>query len=136
MAHPIGPGARPRGAGADDPDVSVHAAGGHVADNYNRKRIVVLMTAAIAAASLGVAFISWHHAPVIWIYFCLFTGSTANTFMRAANAAFLPALVAREDFPRAVELERRRLPALLHHRPGGRRRAYRLDGLALFQPSQ
>ena len=75
---------------------------GHVADNYNRKRIVVLTTAAIAAASLGVAFISWYHAPVIWIYFCLFLGSAANTFMRAASAAFLPALVARQDFPRAV----------------------------------
>ena len=75
---------------------------GHVADNYNRKRIVVLTTAAIAAASLGVAFISWRHAPVIWIYFCLFVGSAANTFMWAANAAFLPALVARKDFPRAV----------------------------------
>ncbi len=75
---------------------------GHVADNYNRKRIVVLTTAVIAAASLGVAFISWHHAPVGWIYFCLFVGATANTFMRAANAAFLPALVSRNDFPRAV----------------------------------
>ncbi|HUA37246.1 MAG TPA: MFS transporter [Candidatus Sulfopaludibacter sp.] len=75
---------------------------GHVADNYNRKRIVVVTTAVIAAASLGVAFISWYHAPVIWIYVCLFLGSTANTFMRAANAAFLPALVARQDFPRAV----------------------------------
>jgi MFS family permease len=75
---------------------------GHVADNYSRKQIVVLTTAAIAMASLAVAFISWRHAPVIWIYFCLFVGSTANTFMRAANAAFLPALVAREDFPRAV----------------------------------
>ena len=75
---------------------------GHVADNYNRKRIVVLMTAVIAAASLGVAFISWRHAPVAWIYFCLFIGSTARTFMWAANAAFLPALVDRKDFPRAV----------------------------------
>ena len=75
---------------------------GHVADNYNRKRIVVLTTAAIAATSLGVAIISWYHAPVIWIYFCLFLGSAANTFMRAANAAYLPALVARTDFPRAV----------------------------------
>src|SRR5208282_3578553 len=72
---------------------------GHVADNYSRKRIVVLMTGAIAASSLGVAFISWRHAPVIWIYFFLFIGSTANTFMRAANAAFLPALVDRKDFP-------------------------------------
>jgi MFS family permease len=75
---------------------------GHVADNYSRKRIVVLTTAAIAASSLGVAFISWRHAPVFWIYFFLFTGSTANTFMRAANAAFLPALVDRKDFPRAA----------------------------------
>jgi MFS family permease len=75
---------------------------GHVADNYDRKQIVVVTTAAIAVASLGVAFISWWHASVGWIYFCLFVGSTANTFMRAANSAFLPALVAREDFPRAV----------------------------------
>ena len=75
---------------------------GHVADNYSRKRTVVLMTAVIAASSLGVAFISWRHAPVVWIYFCLFIGSTANTFMRAANAAFLPALVDRANFPRAV----------------------------------
>jgi MFS family permease len=63
---------------------------------------VVLMTAAIAASSLGVAFVSWRHAPVSWIYFYLFTGSTANTFMRAANAAFLPALVSRKEFSRAV----------------------------------
>ena len=75
---------------------------GHVADNYNRKRIVVLMTAVIAAASLGVAFVSWRQAPVFWIYFCLFIGSTANTFMRAANAAFLPALVSRREFSRAA----------------------------------
>ena len=75
---------------------------GHVADNYNRKRVVVLTTAAIAAASLGVGLVSWRHAPVSWIYFCLFVGSTANTFMRAANAAFLPALVSRREFSRAV----------------------------------
>ncbi len=75
---------------------------GHVADNYNRKRIVVLMTAVIAAASLGVAVISALRAPVPWIYLCLFIGSTARTFMWAANAAFLPHLVDRKDFPRAV----------------------------------
>ncbi|MGA3284625.1 MAG: MFS transporter [Verrucomicrobiota bacterium] len=75
---------------------------GHVADNYNRKRIVVLMTAIIAAASLGVAVISALRAPVPWIYLCLFIGSTARTFMWAANAAFLPHLVDRKEFPRAV----------------------------------
>src|SRR5208337_2270242 len=75
---------------------------GHVADNYNRKWIVVLMTAVIAAASLGVAVISALRAPVSWIYLCLFIGATARTFMWAANAAFLPHLVDRKDFPRAV----------------------------------
>ena len=75
---------------------------GHVADNYNRKRIVVLMTAVIAAVSLGVAVISTLRAPVSWIYLCLFIGATARTFMWAANAAFLPHLVARKDFSRAV----------------------------------
>jgi MFS family permease len=75
---------------------------GHVADNYNRNRVVVLMTAVIAAASLGVAVISALRAPVFWIYLCLFIGATARTFMWAANAAFLPHLVDRKDFPRAV----------------------------------
>jgi len=75
---------------------------GHAADNYNRKQVVVLMTAVIAAASLGMAFISWRQAPVFWIYFYLFIGSTANTFMRAANAAFLPGLVDRREFSRAA----------------------------------
>ncbi len=75
---------------------------GHVADNYNRKQIVVLMTGAIALASLGMAVVSWRQAPVFWIYFYLFIGSTANTFMRAANAAFLPGLVDRREFSRAA----------------------------------
>ncbi len=75
---------------------------GHIADNYNRKRIVVLMTAVMVAMSLGMAAVSALKAPVYWIYVCLFIGGTARTFSWAANAAFLPALVERKDFPRAV----------------------------------
>ncbi|MGA3162687.1 MAG: MFS transporter [Verrucomicrobiota bacterium] len=75
---------------------------GHVADNYNRKRIVALMAIVIAMASLGMAVVSALKAPVYWVYVCLFVGGTARTFMWAANAAFLPHLVDRKDFPRAV----------------------------------
>ena len=75
---------------------------GHVADNYNRKRVVALMTTVVAAASLGVAVVSALRAPVHWIYLCLFIGATARTFMWAASAAFLPQLVDRKVFPRAV----------------------------------
>src|SRR5208282_5805281 len=75
---------------------------GHVADNYNRKWVVMWMTTVLAVSSVGVAVISVLQAPVYWIYLCLFVGGTARTFMWAANAAFLPALVDRKVFPRAV----------------------------------
>jgi MFS family permease len=75
---------------------------GHLADNYNRKRIIVVMAAVMATTSLGVAAISALQAPVFWIYVCLFVGGTARTFSWAANAAFLPALVERKVFSRAV----------------------------------
>jgi MFS family permease len=75
---------------------------GHVADNYNRKWVVMWMTVVLAVSSAGVAVISVLQAPVCWIYLCLFVAGTARTFMWAANAAFLPALVDRKVFPRAV----------------------------------
>ena len=40
---------------------------GHVADNYNRKRIIILMTFFIGCASLGLTFISNSNGPVSWL---------------------------------------------------------------------
>ncbi len=75
---------------------------GHLADNHDRKRIIVLMTAVIAAASVGLAFISALRADVLWIYFCLFAAGTARTFLWPASSAFLPHLVSRHDFSKAI----------------------------------
>ena len=75
---------------------------GHVADNHDRQRIIVLMTFVIACASLGLTLISALGAHVFWIYFCLFTAGTARTFLWPASSAFLPHLVSRRDFSRAV----------------------------------
>src|SRR6478609_9972178 len=75
---------------------------GHVADNHERKRIIVLMTFVIACASLALTVISASQAAVGWIYLCLFIGGTARTFLWPASSAFLPRLVSRENFPRAV----------------------------------
>jgi MFS family permease len=75
---------------------------GHVADNFNRKRIIVLMNLVIAAASLGLALISYWRVPVFWIYLCLFAAGVARTFLWPASSAFLPQLVSRRDFSRAV----------------------------------
>jgi MFS family permease len=75
---------------------------GHVADNHDRKRIIVLTNSVIACASLGLTLTSALGANVFWIYFCLFAAGTARTFLWPANSAFLPHLVSRQDFSRAV----------------------------------
>jgi len=75
---------------------------GHVADNYNRKSIIILMMLIMAAASLGLTLISAFEANVFWTYFCLFAAGTARTFLWPSSAAFLPQLVSRQNFSRAV----------------------------------
>jgi MFS family permease len=75
---------------------------GHLADNFNRKRIILIALLVSSGASLGLALISWQHGPVGWIYACLFMAATARTFLWPASSAFLTSLVPRELFPRAV----------------------------------
>jgi len=75
---------------------------GHVADNYNRKRVILLMIVVVALSSVGLTVISIFQADVFWTYFCLLTAGTARTFLWPASAAFMPQLVSRRDFPRAV----------------------------------
>jgi MFS family permease len=47
-------------------------------------------------------FVSRSHAPVYWIFLCLVCSGIARTFMWSASASFLPQLVSREEFPRAL----------------------------------
>ncbi len=75
---------------------------GHVADSFNRKRIILAMTLCILLASVGLTVISALQAPVSWTYLCLFLAGTARTFLWPASAAFLPQLVPRGNFSRAV----------------------------------
>jgi len=75
---------------------------GHLADNYSRKRVIVVTTFFVMLASLGLAYVSARQAPVSWIYLCLFITGAARTFLWAASASFLPQLVERKEFSRAV----------------------------------
>jgi MFS family permease len=75
---------------------------GHVADNYERKRVIVAMISVTVLASFGLMLISAFHASVFWIYVCLFIAGTGRTFLWPASAAFLPHLVPRKQFARAV----------------------------------
>ena len=75
---------------------------GHLADNLNRKGIIIAMTALTAMASLGLTLVSVLSARTLWIYFCLFAAGSARTFLWPASSSFLPQLVSRQAFPRAV----------------------------------
>ena len=75
---------------------------GHVADNYNRKKIIIAMSLVVLLAMLGLALTSALHASLNWTYLCLFVTGAARTFLGAASAAFLPALVDRKDLSQAV----------------------------------
>lgn len=75
---------------------------GHVADNYERKGVILIMTLLTSACSVGLAMVSLFQAPVVWVYLCLFVSGSARTFVWPASASFLPQLVSRRLFPRAV----------------------------------
>src|SRR5881409_3406185 len=75
---------------------------GHVADNYERKRTILGMVFLATLSSTGLALISAFHADVPWIYGCLFAAGVARTFLWPASQAFLPQLVQRQNFSRAV----------------------------------
>jgi MFS family permease len=75
---------------------------GYIADNFNRKRVVLATTLLSVLAALSLVLISILNAPVFCVYVCLLIQATARTIQWPANAAFLPHLVAREQFPRAV----------------------------------
>lgn len=75
---------------------------GHVADNFDRKKVIVWMSIVVFASCIGLTTASALHAKVYWTYVCLFVLGSARTFMWAASAAFLPQLVDRKDLSRAV----------------------------------
>jgi MFS family permease len=75
---------------------------GHFADTFSRKKIILISTLILAAASVGLTLISYFAAPVFWIYVCLFVLGAARTFLWPASAAFVTSLVPLNQFSRAV----------------------------------
>ena len=75
---------------------------GYIADNFNRKRVIVLMTFLVALGAAALALVSALNVPVACIYFCLIIVGAAKTILWPANASFLPHLVTRQQLPRAI----------------------------------
>ncbi len=75
---------------------------GHMADTRDRKKIILAMQLVLTLAAVGLALISSYAASVSWMYGCLLASAVARTFLWSASASFLPQLVSREEFPRAI----------------------------------
>jgi MFS family permease len=75
---------------------------GHVADQYNRKRIVLVTQFLIALSSFGLAVLSLHQGPIILIYLCLFGIGTARAFNGPASSTLLPQTVPPHIFTSAA----------------------------------
>lgn len=84
------------------PVLSLAILGGHVADRYDRRRVLTGSVTLNLVASLGLAaasFFAWH---IAWIYGFLLLIGTARAFQQPAKSALLPQLVPRAVFSNAV----------------------------------
>ena len=80
---------------------------GHLADIFNRKKIILAATGLLGLASLGLTFVSAFTAadnPLFqyYVYLLLIVAAVGRTFMWPASAAFISQLVPRHQLPRAV----------------------------------
>jgi MFS family permease len=84
------------------PVIALVLPAGHVADRFDRRRVILATQVVLAVGSLGLAAVSHRQAPVSWIYVLLFAIGSARAFLWPARASFLPQIVSREKFSNAV----------------------------------
>jgi MFS family permease len=75
---------------------------GYVADQFNRKKLVLVTQVLLAASSLGLAWSSLSQGPVWIIYLCLFGIGLARAFNGPAASTLLPQTVPPETFTNAA----------------------------------
>src|ERR1041384_1889236 len=75
---------------------------GHVADQYNRKRIVLITELFLALCVLGLGWLSHTRGPLLWIYALLLGIGIARAFNDPASSTLLPQTVPPELFPNAA----------------------------------
>jgi MFS family permease len=75
---------------------------GHVADQFNRKRIILITQVLLAACALGLFFLSYFEGSLALIYLCLFGIGMARAFNNPATATLLPQTVPPNIFTSAA----------------------------------
>ncbi len=84
------------------PVILLSLPGGHLADQYNRRRIVTIMQGLLAVCSLGLAYLSYIEGPLVWIYACLLGIGIARAFYDPAASTLLPQTVPPSLFTSAA----------------------------------
>jgi len=75
---------------------------GHVADQYNRKRIVLITELFLGLCVLGLGWLSYTRGPLVLIYALLLGIGIARAFNDPASSTLLPQTVPPELFPNAA----------------------------------
>src|SRR5215216_2731937 len=75
---------------------------GHVADQYNRKRIVLITESLFALCILGLGWLSYTQGPLVWIYALLLGIGIARAFNDPASSTLLPQTVPPHLFSNAA----------------------------------
>lgn len=75
---------------------------GHVADQYNRKRIVLVTELTFALCALGLGWLSYTQGPLYLIYGLLLTIGIARAFNDPASSTLLPETVPTDLFENAA----------------------------------
>ena len=75
---------------------------GHVADQFNRRRIVMFTRGFYALCALGLAWISFTRGPLVLVYTCLLGIGIARAFNEPAASTLLPETVPPELFASAA----------------------------------
>ncbi len=84
------------------PIVALALVSGHVADRFDRKKVIMAALAVTIVASFGLTWISATAGPILWIYGWLLVNAIARAFLQTAKQSFLPQIVPREHFSNAV----------------------------------
>jgi MFS family permease len=84
------------------PVLSLALLAGHVADRFNRRRVLITSLTVNAFASLGLAFVSFHQIAIAALFACVFVIGVARAFQQPTKSSLLPQLVPRAIFSNAV----------------------------------
>lgn len=76
--------------------------GGHLADRFDRRRVMMSTMSVNVVISLGLLLAAREDVPVSWFYPLLFIGATSTALGTPSRSALLPQLVRPENFSNAV----------------------------------